>query len=193
MGIDLKAGGRRVGHKSSMKKVKTNNPYNKLLIKLYKFLARRTESKFCATVLKRLHMSKVNRPPIGLHRLSKFMSKKEGKTAVIVGKVTDDVRMLETPENMKVCALGFTETARRRIEGAGGECITFDQLALRAPKGSDTVLLRGPKSREALSHFGHSVTVNNQHTHTHVKPYVRSKGRKFEKARGRRRSRGFKV
>jgi len=120
------------------------------------------------------------------------MSKKEGKTAVIVGKVTDDVRMLECPK-LSVCALGFTENARKRIEAAGGECITLDQLALRSPKGSNTVLLRGPKSREALSHFGHRTTVNNPHTHTNVKPYVRSKGRKFEKARGRRRSRGFKV
>jgi large subunit ribosomal protein L18e len=192
MGIDLKAGGRRVGHKSSMKKVKTLNPYNRLLIKLYKFLERRTESKFCGTVLKRLHMSKVNQPPMGLHRLSKYMSKKEGKTAVIVGKVTDDVRMLECPK-MTVCALAFTETARKRISAAGGECITLDQLALRSPRGSNTVLLRGPKSREALSHFGHSTSVRNPHTHTGVKPYVRSKGRKFEKARGRRRSRGFRV
>jgi large subunit ribosomal protein L18e len=120
------------------------------------------------------------------------MSKKEGKTAVIVGKVTDDVRMMECPK-MSVCALGFTEGARKRIIGAGGECLTFDQLALRAPKGNGTVLLRGPKSREALSHFGHSTSVNNPHTHDGVKPYVRSKGRKFERARGRRRSRGFKV
>jgi large subunit ribosomal protein L18e len=192
MGIDLKAGGRRVGHKSSMKVVKTQNPYTKLLIKLYKFLSRRTDSKFCATVTKRLHMSKVNQPPMGLHRLSKFMSKKDGKTAVIVGKVTDDVRMLECPK-MSVCALAFTETARKRIQASGGECLTLDQLALKAPKGSNTVLLRGPKSRKALSHFGHSTSVNNPHTHTNVKPYVRSKGRKFEKARGRRRSRGFKV
>jgi large subunit ribosomal protein L18e len=143
-------------------------------------------------VLKRLHMSKVNQPPMGLHRLSKYMSKKEGKTAVIVGKVTDDVRMLECPK-MTVCALAFTETARKRISAAGGECITLDQLALRSPRGSNTVLLRGPKSREALSHFGHSTSVRNPHTHTGVKPYVRSKGRKFEKARGRRRSRGFRV
>jgi len=192
MGIDLKAGGRRVGHTSSMKKVKTQNPYNKLLIKLYKFLDRRTDSKFNSTILKRLHMSKTNRPPIGLHRLSKYMSKKEGKTAVLVGKVTDDVRMLECPK-MSVCALSFTENAKKRILAAGGECITFDQLALRAPKGSNTVLLRGPKSREALAHFGHRTSVNNPHTHTSVKPYVRSKGRKFERARGRRRSRGFKV
>jgi large subunit ribosomal protein L18e len=192
MGIDLKAGGRRVGHKSSMKAVKSQNPYNKLLIKLYKFLSRRTDSSFCSTVLKRLHMSKVNQPPMGLHRLSKYMSKKDGKTAVIVGKVTDDVRMMECPK-LSVCALAFTETARKRITAAGGECITLDQLALRAPKGSNTILLRGPKSRKALAHFGHSTSVTNPHTHTNVKPYVRSKGRKFEKARGRRRSRGFKV
>merc|ERR1712003_161459 len=85
------------------KVVKTKNPYNRLLIKLYKFLSRRTDSKFCATVLKRLHMSKVNQPPIGLHRLSKYMSKKEGKTAVIVGKVTDDVRMLECTKAHSRC------------------------------------------------------------------------------------------
>lgn len=190
MGIDLIAGGRRIGHKTSMKVVKTQNPYNKLLIKLYKFLSRRTDSKFCAVVLKRLHMSKTNKPPIGLHRLSKFMSKKEGKTAVIVGKVTDDVRMLDCPK-MSVCALGFTENARKRILAAGGECLTFDQLALRAPKGSNTVLLRGPRVRS--SHFGHSTSVTNPHAHNGVKPYVRSKGRKFERARGRRGSCGFKV
>jgi len=120
------------------------------------------------------------------------MSKKEGKTAVIVAKVTDDVRMLECPK-MSVCALGFTDNARKRIIAAGGECMTFDQLALKAPKGTNTVLLRGPLSRDALAHFGHRVTVNNPHTHDGVKPYVRSNGRKFERARGRRRSRGFKV
>jgi large subunit ribosomal protein L18e len=192
MGIDIKAGGRRVGHSSSLKKVKTENPYNRLLIKLYKFLARRTDSSFCETILKRLHMSKVNKPPIGIHRLAKYMASKEDKIAVIVGKVTDDVRMLEVPK-MTVSALSFSETARKRITAAGGECLSLDQLALRAPTGSNTILLRGPKSREALSHFGHRTTVNNPHTHNAVKPYVRSKGRKFERARGRRGSRGFKV
>jgi large subunit ribosomal protein L18e len=192
MGIDLKAGGRRTGHKSSTKALKSANPYISLLVKLYKFLARRTDSAFCATVVKRLHMSRVNAPPIGLHRLSKYMNNKDGKIAVVVGKVTDDVRMLECPA-LTVCALSFTESAKARILAAGGEVMTFDQLALRAPTGANTVLLRGPKSRKALAHFGHSTSVNNEHTHDGVKPYVRSKGRKFEKARGRRRSCGFKV
>lgn len=38
---------------------------------------------------------------------------------------------------------------------AGGEVLTLDQLALRAPTGANTVLLRGVKnSREANKHFG---------------------------------------
>jgi|EP01083_Nonionella_stella_P076335 large subunit ribosomal protein L18e len=192
MGIDLKAGGRRTGHKSSTREIKTNNPYTRLLIKLYKFLERRTGSPFCATVVKRLHMSKLNQPPIGLHRLSKYMTNKDGKIAVVVGKVTDDVRMLECPK-LTVCALSITESAKTRILAAGGEILTFDQLALRCPTGSNTVLLRGPKSRKALAHFGHNTSVTNEHTHDGVKPYVRSNGRKFERARGRRRSCGFKV
>jgi large subunit ribosomal protein L18e len=60
--------------------------------------------------------------------------------AVIVGTVTDDKRINEVPA-MKVCALRFTETARARIINAGGECLTLDQLALRAPLGQNTVCL----------------------------------------------------
>jgi len=89
---------------------------------------------------------------------------------------------------MTVCALRFTASARGRIAKAGGECLTFDQLALRSPLGENTLLLRGCKSqRESARHFGAPGTA-----HSHVKPFVRSKGRKFEKARGRRASRGYK-
>ncbi|CAM9808618.1 unnamed protein product [Phaeothamnion confervicola] len=192
MGIDLVAGGRRVGHKQRSAP-KSKNVYLGLLVKLYRFLARRTDSKFTATVLQRLYMSKTNRPPLSINRLASFMKGKEDKTGVLVGTVTDDNRLLEVPK-LTVCALRFTESARARILAAGGECLTFDQLALRAPKGADTVLLRGPKkARECYRHFGHRTTVTNPHTHNHVKPYVRSVGRKFEQARGRRRSNGFKV
>ena len=43
---------------------------------LYRFLVRRTESKFNAVILKRLFMSKNNRPPISLKRLITFMERK---------------------------------------------------------------------------------------------------------------------
>jgi large subunit ribosomal protein L18e len=42
----------------------------------------------------------------------------EDKTAVLVGTVTDEVRMFEVPA-LKVCALKFTETARARIVKVG--------------------------------------------------------------------------
>ena len=159
------------------------------------FLARRAESKFAATITKRLRMSRTNNAPISLSRLSRFMKSKDDKTAVIVGTVTNDTRLLEVPL-LTIAALRFTESARARIVKAGGECITLDQLALRAPKGSNTVLLRGAKcNREANRHFGHKTSVTNPHTHDAVKPRMQKgqKGRKFEKARGRRRSNGFKV
>ena len=73
---------------------------------------------------------------------------------------------------------------------AGGEVLTFDQLALAAPTGSNTVLLRGPRNaRESVKHFGLAPGV----PHSKTKPYVRSKGRKFERARGKRNSCGYKA
>merc|ERR1712160_186404 len=161
----------------------------KLLVKLYKFLARRTDSKFNKVILKRLNTTRMNKPPLSLSKLVKNMKKKDGKIACVVGTVTDDTRVYDVPK-MSVCALRFTETARARIVKAGGECLTFDKLALKAPTGAGTVLLRGPvKSRESEHHFGKAPGVPNSST----APYVRSKGRKFEQARGKRASRGYKC
>jgi large subunit ribosomal protein L18e len=138
-------------------------------------------------------MSRINNAPLSISRIKRYIKGNEEKTAVVVGTVTDDPRLLEVP-GLKIAALRFTETARSRIVKAGGECLTLDQLALKAPKGSNTVLLRGRKSvREAIKHFGHRTSVYNPHTHNHVKPRIISKGRKFESARGRRKSVGFKV
>lgn len=163
-------------------------------LQLYRYLARRTACKFNKIILRRLYMSRINRHPIGLKRVAEILAKREGKEgtnkriAVVVGTVTNDDRFFDVPA-MTVCALHVTRTARERIIKAGGSTITFDQLAIRAPRGQNTVLVQGPrKSREVVKHFGPPPG----RPHSHAKPYVRSKGRKFEKARGRRTSRGFK-
>jgi large subunit ribosomal protein L18e len=185
MGIDLKHK-KPTHHRTA---AKSDNPYLKVLIKVYRFLARRTDANFNKVILRRLFTSKINRPPVSLSRILRNVNHKEAlktdKTVVIVGTVTDDTRELTLPK-LTIAALRFTATARARITAAGGEAITLDQLALRAPTGANTVLLRGPKSREAIKHFGFG-------PHSGKKPYVESKGRKFERARGRRRSKGFKV
>jgi large subunit ribosomal protein L18e len=62
------------------------------------------------------------------------------RIAVVVGTVTDDIRLLEVPK-ITVAALRFTETARARIVKAGGKCLTLDQLVLLAPTGKYLRLL----------------------------------------------------
>ena len=159
MGIDLKSGGRIKLHKS--RKLLSKNIYHRLLVKLYKFLARRTTAKFNKTVLKRLLNSRINRAPVSLSKLAKQASKKQyadmdknGQEVIfaVVGSVTDDARLMEVPA-MRVCALKFTEKARERIIAAKGKCITFDQLAVNRPQGESVVLLRGTRDREAKKHF----------------------------------------
>lgn len=115
----------------------------------------RTDASFNKVVLRRLFMSKINRPPVSLSRIVANINKEEEKrTVVVVGTITDDNRLLKFPK-VSVAALRFTATARARIIAAGGEAITLDQLALRAPTGSNTLILRGPKNaREAVKHFG---------------------------------------
>lgn len=117
----------------------------------------RTDSSFNKVVLRRLFMSRINRPPVSLSRVAGNV-KNTGdhkKTVVVVGTVTDDNRLLVVPPKLSIAALRFTATARARIVAAGGQALTLDQLALEKPTGANTVLLRGPKnSREAFKHFG---------------------------------------
>ncbi|CAK8672983.1 unnamed protein product [Clavelina lepadiformis] len=127
---------------------------------------------------------------VDFHDQVRNMNKKgrEDKTAVVVGTITDDKRIFKIPK-INVCALHVTKGARARILESGGNIITFDQLAQQAPKGQNTCLMQGPrKARKVYRHFGLAPGV----PHSSTKPYVRSKGRKFERARGRRASRGYK-
>jgi len=185
MGIDLIGGGRKKNNNRT--EPQTQNVYIRLLVKLYRFLARRTDSQFNKIILKRLFMSRVNRAPISLNRVVRYAKGHENKTVVIVGTVTDDARLTSFPK-LSVTALRFTAGARARIVAAGGEALTFDQLALRAPTGSNTLLLRGPKNgRTAIRYFGAAGLPGSS-----TRPRIESKGRKFESARGRRNSVGYR-
>jgi len=192
MGIDLDRRGRAISRRN--REMRSPNVYLRLTAKLYKFLARRTNSKFNKIVLRRLNSSRVSKAPVSLSKLNKYAEKakknNKGKDLVlaIVGTVTNDLRQTELTA-MNVCALRFTEKARQRIVQAGGQCLTFDQLAINRPKGENVVLLRGTRMREAKKHFGRAPGLPGSTT----KPFVRSKGRKFERARGRRASRGYRA
>ena len=128
-------------------------------------MSRRTESNFNRVIFERLNHSRVNRYPISLSRLVKITNNENRNNILVtVGSVLDDERMFECPK-LKICALKFSEQARKRILKAGGECLTFDQLAKIAPEGKGTWLVRGVKKREALKHF-------RGLRGKHAKPYI---------------------
>eukprot|EP01126_Amoeba_proteus_P056729 TRINITY_DN7168_c0_g1_i1.p1 TRINITY_DN7168_c0_g1~~TRINITY_DN7168_c0_g1_i1.p1 ORF type:complete len:184 (-),score=21.25 TRINITY_DN7168_c0_g1_i1:106-657(-) len=150
MGIDID---HRFQKKTNRKTPKSQDPYLLLLVRLYKFLSRRTSSNFNRVVLKRLMMSKINRPPVSVSKLQKYSQKNDKTIMTVVGTVVDDERLVKV-NKLDVCALRFSRSARERITKAGGRCITFDQLALERPTGKHTVLLQGRRhSREACRHF----------------------------------------
>eukprot|EP01101_Sappina_pedata_P011588 TRINITY_DN7810_c0_g1_i1.p2 TRINITY_DN7810_c0_g1~~TRINITY_DN7810_c0_g1_i1.p2 ORF type:complete len:200 (-),score=97.29 TRINITY_DN7810_c0_g1_i1:90-689(-) len=180
MGIDLK-----VKHKKKSVRTEPDSKdvYLRLIVRLYRFLARRTRSDFNKVILKRLCMSKINRPALNLARLVQLVrGKGDDKIAAVVGTVTDDSRLFEIPK-VNVCALRFTRGARARIVRNGGRCLTFDQLALKAPTGNKVLLIRGPKNaRKAVKHFGAAGVPGSK-----ARPYSRGdRNRKVERARGRR-------
>jgi large subunit ribosomal protein L18e len=156
MAIDLISGGRIANR--GIRKTKSTNSYIKTLIKLYSFLSRRTDSRFNTTVHKRLNQSRLNRYPISISRIVRTLShdsapvangqtKFNSRILAVVGSVTNDNRLLNVPEGLRVCALKFTSQARQRILAAKGQCLTFDQLAQLAPTGKNVLLVRGPRDR----------------------------------------------
>ena len=172
--------------RSDRKAPKSENPYLLLLVRLYRFLARRTNSKFNTRVLNRLCLSGTNKASLSLSRIVKFARNAGDKIIVVPTAVLDDARLPKIPK-LRICALRFSKSAVRRIAAAGGECLTFDQLALQAPTGKNTILLRGRKSRrEVVKRFGAAGTPGS-----HTTP--KCANRRNEQARGKRASREWKV
>ncbi|KAI9618307.1 hypothetical protein KEM48_006760 [Puccinia striiformis f. sp. tritici PST-130] len=93
-GVDIAKHHVRKGHRTAPK---SEDPYLLLLVKLYRFLARRTDSSFNKVVLRRLYMSKINRPPMSVSRIARTVKDTPEKTVVVVSTVTDDVRLVEVP------------------------------------------------------------------------------------------------
>ena len=186
MGVDLE---HRIARKSRRAPA-AKDVHMKMLHNLYAFIARRSGNDFNKKIAHRLCLSNSNRRPYSVSRLALALKEKDADTiAVVVGKIVNDERLLVVPK-MTVCALKFSETARTRILAAGGKVLTFDQLALERPTGDKCLLLEGDRTkRKACKYFGQAPGDDNSKT----RPKTRAKGRKFEMARGRRKSRLYRV
>uniref|UniRef100_A0A2K5UKP6 Large ribosomal subunit protein uL15/eL18 domain-containing protein n=1 Tax=Macaca fascicularis TaxID=9541 RepID=A0A2K5UKP6_MACFA len=118
MGVDIR---HNKDPKVPRKEPNSQDIYLRLLVKLYRFLARRTNSTFNQVVLKRLFMSGTNRPPLSLSRMIRNMKLpgRENKMAVVVGTITDDVRVQEVPK-LKVCLRVTIRSKGWKFERARG-------------------------------------------------------------------------
>ena len=118
MGVDIH---HHKDRKVRRKEPKSQDIYLRLLVKLYRFLARRTNSTFNQAVLKRLFMSRTNRPPLSVSQMIRKMKLpgREGKTAVVVGTITDDVRVQEVPKTEGVCSASEQPRPESHPQGRG--------------------------------------------------------------------------
>ena len=88
---------------------RSKNLYLNLLIKIYRFLARKTKSNFNNVILKRLFASRSHQSPISLSNMIRYSGCKE-KIIVVVGKVLNDERSINIPK-LTICALKFSSSA----------------------------------------------------------------------------------
>eukprot|EP01004_Peranema_trichophorum_P009211 NODE_7959_length_725_cov_293.114618_g7343_i0.p1 GENE.NODE_7959_length_725_cov_293.114618_g7343_i0~~NODE_7959_length_725_cov_293.114618_g7343_i0.p1 ORF type:complete len:194 (-),score=31.97 NODE_7959_length_725_cov_293.114618_g7343_i0:77-658(-) len=191
MGIDLDG----LNHREKKKKLpRTENPYNRVLIKIYKFLSRRAPCKFNKIVLHRLAQSQQYQRPVSTSRIARAMKDRTDSIAVVVGPVTNDTRLLTLPK-LTVVALKFTKGAHTKIVSAGGKCLTFDQLALTAPTGRKCCLLRGRRNNTTVAKQRGAPGVPGSHSRPKLGNRKNSgiRGRGPERGRGRRKSKQWKV
>ncbi|NPA48317.1 MAG: 50S ribosomal protein L18e [Thermococci archaeon] len=78
----------------------------------------------------RLERPRRQRAEVNVSRINRYT--KEGEVVVVPGHVLGNGKLTHP---VVVAAWRFTEAARRKIEEAGGEAITIEELMERYPKG----------------------------------------------------------
>ena len=87
-------------------------------------------------IAERLSKPRRNIPVVNLSRVRRYS--KDGETSLVPGKLLG-AGSLE--HGVKVAALKFSESARRKIERAGGRCLSIQELVNENPRGSGVRIL----------------------------------------------------
>jgi len=110
--------------------MKTTNPQLLETIRMLRKASKTHETEVWKVLSEELIRLKHRRAAVNLSRISRSL--KEGEIAAVPGKVLG----AGSPGRMSVAAFSFSEAARRKIEGEGGECLSFGELVERNPRGS---------------------------------------------------------
>ena len=112
---------------------------NPELRELIRFLRRKygeVGAKIWRDVAERLSRPRSRRAEVNVSKINRYT--RPGDVVVVPGKVLGAGR-IDHP--VCVAAFAFSASARRKIEAAGGECISIRELVERNPKGSGVKIM----------------------------------------------------
>ena len=123
--------------KMSVKQItrKSNSTLVKTITEL-KEASRKNEAPLWRSIANRLEGSSRNWPSVNVSKLEYNVSK-NGK-AVIPGKLMGTGIITK---KMTVAAYSFTNSAKEKIQSAGGKCLTYNEMIKAAPKGTDVKVI----------------------------------------------------
>ncbi len=107
---------------------------NPQLVELIRFLRRKANevgARIWRDVAERLEKPRSRRAEVNVSRINRYTG--PGDVVVVPGKVLG-AGSIDHP--VCVAAFAFSANARRKIEAAGGECISIRELVERNPRGS---------------------------------------------------------
>ena len=114
------------------KKLNKTNPYVLELIEKLKKKYGETKAPIWKAVAEELQRPRSVRKGVNVGKIDKIL--KDNEVALVLGKALGGGY---AKRSIKVAALSFSETARKKIEAAGGRCLTIDELIEENPSGSN--------------------------------------------------------
>ena len=114
---------------------KSNSTLVKTIIEL-KEASRKNEAPLWRSIANRLEGSSRNWPSVNVSKLE-YNVNKNGK-AIVPGKLMGTGIVTK---KMTIAAYSFTDSAKEKIQSAGGKCLTYNEMIKATPKGTDVMVI----------------------------------------------------
>jgi len=118
------------------KMVEFRNPERVKLVEELNAAARDKKAAVWEAVAEQLAKSGKNRCAVNIWRINKFTAK--GDTVVVPGKILGDGIIDHT---VSIAAFNVSESAKKKIESAGGSVMTIRELMKKNPEGSGIIVV----------------------------------------------------
>ena len=114
---------------------KSNSTLVKTIVELRE-ASRKNEAPLWRSIADRLEGSSRNWPSVNVSKLE-YNINKNGK-AIVPGKLMGTGMVTK---KMTVAAYSFTDSAKEKIQSAGGKCLTYNEMIKATPKGTDVMVI----------------------------------------------------